>query len=36
MWPDRVLNSGPLALESDTLQTALRPGHSDLHVLSDH
>ena len=22
MWPDRVSNSGPLALESDTLQTA--------------
>ena len=24
MWPDRVSNSGPLALESDALLTALR------------
>ena len=24
MWPDRVLNTGPLALESDALPTALR------------
>ena len=24
MWPDRVSNLGPLALESDTLSTALR------------
>ena len=24
MWPDRVSNSGPLALESDALPTALR------------
>ena len=24
MWPDRVSNSGPLALESDELQTELR------------
>ena len=24
MWPDRVLNSGPMALESDALPTALR------------
>ena len=24
MWPDRVLNPGPLALESDVLLTALR------------
>ena len=24
MWPDRVSNPGPLALESDALQTALR------------
>ena len=23
MWPDRVSNRGPLALESDTLPTAL-------------
>ena len=28
MWPDRVSNSGPLALESDALATALRgPNH---------
>ena len=24
MWPDRVSNPGPLALESDALPTALR------------
>ena len=24
MWPDRVLNPGPLACESDALPTALR------------
>ena len=24
MWPDRVSNQGPLALESDALPTALR------------
>ena len=24
MWPDRVLNPGSLALESDTLPTALK------------
>ena len=24
MWPDQVLKPGPLALESDVLQTALR------------
>ena len=24
MWPDRVSSPGPLALESDALQTALR------------
>ena len=28
MWPDRVLNPGPLALESEALPTALRgPAH---------
>ena len=27
MWPDRVSNSGPLALESDGLLTALH-GHA--------
>ena len=26
MWPDRVLNPGPLALQSDALPTATRPG----------
>ena len=33
MWPDRVLNTGPLALESDVLPTALYA--AKLFVLKD-
>ena len=31
MWPDRVSNPGPPALESDALPTAIR-GPANLHV----
>ena len=37
MWPDRVSNPGPLALESDALPTdcATRPGHTERNNLSN-
>ena len=36
MWPDRVSNPGPLALESDALPTALRgPAKFGLRVLRE-
>ena len=37
MWPDRVSNPGPLALEADALPTALRvPAHTHhLQVLKN-
>ena len=34
MWPDQVLNPGPLVLESDVLSTALHsPADQHLHYL---
>ena len=30
MWPDRILNPGPLALESDVLSTVLRSGLKEI------
>ena len=32
MWPSRVSNPGPLALESDALPTALANWHSEFFV----
>ena len=32
MWPDRVSNPGPLALESDALPTALCDPVNCIHV----
>ena len=32
MWPNRVSNPGPLALESDALPTALAERHSEFFV----
>ena len=34
MWPDRVSNPGPLALESDALPTAAQPNHCDSKIFS--
>ena len=33
MWPDRVLNRGPLAFESDELPTALCSRLTEIHVV---
>ena len=35
MWPDRVSNPEPLALESDALPTALRGPANNHHVHAD-
>ena len=33
MWPEKISNPGPLALQSDTLQTVLRdPAMADYHI----
>ena len=33
MWPDRVSNSGPLALETDAQPTTLQPGIIAIKIL---
>ena len=36
MWPDRVLNPGPLTSESGVLPTALRGPADKLSTLAEH